>query len=141
MKAQELLDNLVSRGMILFPNGNKLSVAPRELLTDEDRTHIRQFKPELMMLVGVCRLLPTDLPLEWHQVWEERAAILEFEGRHHREHAESIAMVETVRMMQKGKESPRCAKPLLYVDANTATRATRPCYAWCVSYPTLVGNV
>ena len=44
---------------------------------------------------------PDDLPGDWRVDWEERAAIMEYEGDHPREQAEAMAMTEIVRRMQQ----------------------------------------
>ncbi len=43
---------------------------------------------------------PTDLPPEWHLLWDERAAILEFDGGWPRERAEALALDEVHRLMR-----------------------------------------
>ncbi|MGB2754681.1 MAG: hypothetical protein WBD75_02030 [Phycisphaerae bacterium] len=46
-------------------------------------------------------LAPEDLPPEWHILWDERAAIMEYDGGLPREHAEAQAMAETIRLMER----------------------------------------
>ncbi len=46
---------------------------------------------------------PTELPVEWWLLWDERAAIKEFHGDMHRERAEAEALTEIVQMMQEEK--------------------------------------
>jgi len=46
-------------------------------------------------------LSPDDLPPDWHFRWDERAAIMEYDGGLTREHAEAEALAETVREMQR----------------------------------------
>ncbi len=43
-------------------------------------------------LVGAAGTSPDDLPGDWRVGWEERAAILEYDGGHSREHAEAVAL-------------------------------------------------
>jgi hypothetical protein len=46
---------------------------------------------------------PEDLPSEWHFLWDERAAIMEYDGELPRERAEALALTEIVeRMRQEG---------------------------------------
>jgi hypothetical protein len=41
-----------------------------------------------------------DLPLSWHQFWDERAALMEFDGGLPREQAEMQALAEVHNLMQ-----------------------------------------
>ena len=41
-----------------------------------------------------------DLPADWHLAWDERAAIMEYDGGLPRERAESLALQEIIRQMQ-----------------------------------------
>jgi len=43
---------------------------------------------------------PEKLPPEWRELYEERAAIMEFDGRLSRERAEAAAWCEVVRRMK-----------------------------------------
>jgi len=45
-------------------------------------------------------LTPADLPEPWRELYEERAAIREFDGGQAREHAEAEALRETVAAMR-----------------------------------------
>jgi hypothetical protein len=40
-----------------------------------------------------------DLDPEWRVEWEERAAVLEYDGGHSREHAEALALSEIIGRM------------------------------------------
>ena len=42
-----------------------------------------------------------DLPLEWHFEWDERAAIMEFDGEMPREQAEMLALQDVHRRMRE----------------------------------------
>lgn len=42
----------------------------------------------------------TDLPDDWREYYEERAAIREYDGGQAREHAEAEALQETLRAME-----------------------------------------
>ncbi len=44
---------------------------------------------------------PADLPLEWHFLWDERAAIMEYDGRLPRERAEAEALKEILGKMRQ----------------------------------------
>lgn len=44
---------------------------------------------------------PADLPPDWHLLWDERAAIMEYDGRLPREQAEAAALRDILRQMQQ----------------------------------------
>ena len=44
---------------------------------------------------------PDDLPGDWRCEWEERAAIMEYDGNMPRERAEAMAMAVVLRLMEK----------------------------------------
>ncbi|HJZ53528.1 MAG TPA: hypothetical protein VKE74_01135 [Gemmataceae bacterium] len=46
---------------------------------------------------------PADLPADWHALWDERAAIMEYEGGLSRELAEHLALLEIVKRMHAGQ--------------------------------------
>ena len=46
-------------------------------------------------------LSPGDLPVEWWELWDERAAIMEFDGNMPRERAEALALTDIVERMRK----------------------------------------
>lgn len=43
---------------------------------------------------------PPDLPVEWWQRWDERAAIMEYDGNLPRERAEALALDDILRQME-----------------------------------------
>ena len=43
---------------------------------------------------------PDSLPPDWRDCYEERAAIMEYEGGLHREQAEHFALQETLKLMR-----------------------------------------
>lgn len=49
---------------------------------------------------GVPVIGPDDLPVEWHLVWDERAAIMEYDGGLVREYAEAEALRSILNEMQ-----------------------------------------
>ena len=54
-------------------------------------------------------LTPGDLPVEWWELWDERAAIMEFDGNMPRERAEALALADIVeRMKRDGSADNRC---------------------------------
>ena len=51
MRAIDLLTKLTALGLTMTADGDKINVRPRERLTDEIRSEIRQHKTELLILV------------------------------------------------------------------------------------------
>ena len=43
---------------------------------------------------------PADLPLDWHFEWDERAAIMEYDGEMTRERAEARALTDILARMR-----------------------------------------
>ncbi len=48
-------------------------------------------------------LSPTDLPADWHVLWDERAAVMEYDGGLPREQAEHLALLEIVQQMNASR--------------------------------------
>ena len=92
MSPLDLLIDLYRRGLKVETHGGDLRISPRRLLSDADRAALRVRKPELVLLLS-APLLWAKLPPEWQQMWEERAAIMEFDGGLSREEAEREAWV------------------------------------------------
>ena len=46
--------DLEARGVYIRGDGDDIIVGPRHLLTDDDRTAIRQLKPHLRTIAGYC---------------------------------------------------------------------------------------
>jgi hypothetical protein len=51
-------------------------------------------------------LTPADLPPDWHERWDERAAIMEYDGRLPREHAEAQALAHILMEMRRARGAP-----------------------------------
>ena len=43
---------------------------------------------------------PDNLPVEWWQLWDERAAIVEYDGNQFRERAEALALDDILKQME-----------------------------------------
>ena len=84
MSAVEVLQALCRAGLVLEVSGSALLVRPADKVTDELRSLIRAFKEELVPLV----LHEGDV-----EIFEERAAILEFDGGMTRLEAEAAARI------------------------------------------------
>jgi hypothetical protein len=50
---------------------------------------------------------PADLPGDWFVIWDERAAIMEFDAGLPRELAEHQALVDVLKQMRESGEVPR----------------------------------
>lgn len=85
------------------------SVLDLDAVFDDDRApaavHALLISPSLIE-TPAGYLAPSDLPEEWHEFYEERAAIREFDGHQPREHAEAEALREVVaKMRAQGRDS------------------------------------
>ena len=71
-----------------------------------------------MFLAGLCGagvdaasiLTPDDLPPDWHYAWDERAAIMEYDGGMPREVAEALALAD-IRAWMSDVNGTRRTKP------------------------------
>jgi hypothetical protein len=54
---------------------------------------------------------PADLPADWHVLWDERAAIMEYDGGLPREHAEAEALSAILRQMEQAGVSIPTNRP------------------------------
>lgn len=117
------LDKLTPAERSMFPTG---SDPPEEFLRavlmvreQFDGEIVDLYLPEFGPLIETGRgyLTPAKLPEDWREVYEERAAIREFDGGQTREHAEAEALREAVEMWRKAarkRNSSRAALPLGY---------------------------
>jgi len=48
------------------------------------------------------KVLPSDLTADWRELWEERAAIREYDGGYPRDVAESLALAEILDLQLNG---------------------------------------
>jgi TubC N-terminal docking domain len=106
--------------------------APRGIVDDEIRAELSARKPEILeYLTGTGEdrqdkestsiivthrgyLVPDDLPELWREMYEERAAIREYDGGQAREHAEAEALTETIAAMRRAEElgdTQGCTEP------------------------------
>ena len=53
---------------------------------------------------AVLEALIADLPADWHFLWDERAAIMEFDGGLPRERAEALALAHILEQKQQMEE-------------------------------------
>jgi hypothetical protein len=67
------------------------------------------FDPDRMPGAPACvssTLTPADLPADWHLAWDERAAIIEFDGSLPRERAEAEALKYVLDEMRQAGVAP-----------------------------------
>jgi len=93
MTARELLETLRRRGVDLKPEGDSLRYrAPAGALTPTLRNALATHKTEVLAhLSGNLPAALADWPAEWRERYEERAAIMEYDGSLPREEAEHRA--------------------------------------------------
>jgi hypothetical protein len=58
---------------------------------------------------GEAETTVKDLPIDWWLLWDERAAIMEYDGGLSRERAETEALADTLRAMRREAEMERAA--------------------------------
>ncbi len=95
----QILTRLEAQGVRLIPDGPRLIIdAPVGILTETDRTALRNHKSELLALLSAPSFaeLHTGADDAGQYALNERAAILEFEGGHLRAEAERLAALEYV---------------------------------------------
>jgi hypothetical protein len=54
-----------------------------------------------LALEAPVTVTPDDLPPDWHFAWDERAAIMEHNGKLPRERAEALALLDVLRQMKR----------------------------------------
>jgi hypothetical protein len=70
-----------------------------------------EFNAENAPSVPYPRITPDNLPADWHFRWDERAAIMEYDGKLPREHAEALALTEVLQLMQQAGGTPDWSAP------------------------------
>jgi hypothetical protein len=101
MDVLTLLRQAWAAGLSLTADGERLTIrGPRQA-----EGLVRQLverKPEVLRLIqqGTIDVTPSDLPPDWHFLWDERAAIMEHDGKMPRERAEAEALKDILRQMQ-----------------------------------------
>ena len=84
MSARDLLQDMLAAGFELDVADGKLLVTPASMLTDELRAALRACKPEVLALLAAEREADAE-------AFDERAAIMEFDGGLPRAEAEAAA--------------------------------------------------
>jgi hypothetical protein len=104
--ATDLLSDLARRGFTLAPDGDGIRVCPASRLTEDLREAVRQHKPELLALLRSPPPSLDALPADWRDTWEERAAIMEYDGELPRERAEALALLDILGQMRRAGVFP-----------------------------------
>jgi hypothetical protein len=63
-------------------------------------------KGEIIDALTVESLTPADLPPDWHFFWDERAAIMEYDGGLPSECAEALALRDMLQQMPRAGQWP-----------------------------------
>ncbi len=102
----ELLAELERRGIEMRANGDRLQFRPVAALTPDLTERLKAHKPGLLAILAddSSRVSPEDLPPEWRDMYEERAAIRHFDGGQALEHAEAEAFRETLAAMRRAAD-------------------------------------
>ncbi|HWQ39360.1 MAG TPA: hypothetical protein VNM24_12260 [Burkholderiales bacterium] len=80
MDAPDLLNLLVDLGFRIWVESDRLMIAPRDRLTDELRSLIRAHRGEILAALGAPAMIPPDRAEALREAYEERAAIMEYDG-------------------------------------------------------------
>jgi hypothetical protein len=103
MDAMSLLEEARAAGLILIIEEGRLRIrGPRRAETVAQR--LISHREEVLNLLNVKPapiIGPDDLPGDWRVDWEERAAIMEHDGKLPRERAEALALTEIVKAMSR----------------------------------------
>jgi hypothetical protein len=95
-----LLQEARAAGLTVTAEGEHLRIrGPREAEPIVQR--LIAHKPDVLTALALETLSPTDLPADWHFLWDERSAIMEHDGGLHRERAEALALTDIVRAMNR----------------------------------------
>lgn len=107
MTAAEVLADLTGHGAVVWlsEQGTLEVESPRGVLTDTHRAAIRQHKAALVALLRQPPW-PPELPADLRELWEERAAIMEYAGGLPRAEAERQALRCVLGLPTEGTEAP-----------------------------------
>ena len=108
MDGMTLLNQARSAGLVVMVEGNILRIrGPRS--ADPIARNLIAYKPAVVdalkaeIVPQAIPASPNDLPPDWQSVWEERAAIMEYDGGMSKEDADAAALKDTIRQMREGK--------------------------------------
>jgi hypothetical protein len=79
------------------------SMDPEEFESDAMLDLKTIFDPDRMAPAPIAHpaLTPADLPADWHFAWDERAAIMEYDGKLPRARAEALALADILDQMRR----------------------------------------
>ena len=107
--AADLLAELTRRGIEMVAQGDRLRYRPKSAMTLDLADRLKRHKPDLLAILrmdgggprtppgqptvhmGARVIRPDDLPTDWRELYEERAAIREYDGEQPRPQAEAGA--------------------------------------------------
>jgi hypothetical protein len=105
---EALLADLAARGIELQARGGRLRFRPADAVTPDLARRLKYHKDELLALLRAdpaAAITPADLPPDWQFAWEERAAIMEYDGGLPREQADVLALADVLRQMRAAGHS------------------------------------
>ena len=71
------------------------------VLLDLDRVFDNDRPPTAVAYALAPAVSPAALPADWFVAWDERAAIMEYDGGLHRERAEHLALLDVLEQMRQ----------------------------------------
>jgi hypothetical protein len=96
MDGMTLLREARAAGLLVMVDGDQLRIrGPRR--AEPIARQLIAHKVDVMMA------MVSDLPADWHLLWDERAAIMEYDGGLPRERAEALALADIIQAMTKPK--------------------------------------
>src|SRR5262245_20590771 len=99
MDGMTLLEQARLAGLAVNVQGDKLVIrGPRRAapLAEQLLAH----KAKVLDALAAESLTPADLPGDWHFLWDERAAIMTYDGGLPRERAEALALADVFQQMR-----------------------------------------
>jgi hypothetical protein len=113
MDGLELLREARAAGLVVLAEGDRLRIRGPRQAEPVARRLLQHKGLVLNALVSGLVVLhvgdPDDLPGDWRVQWEERAAILEYDGGLPRERAEATALAEIIRLMRETPARTPCS--------------------------------
>jgi hypothetical protein len=103
MDGMTLLTTARAAGLVVAATGERLVIrGPRraepvalQLLENKTLVH------DALLAEAGLHTTPADLPADWHLAWDERAAIMEYDGGLPREQAEARALTDILRIIRE----------------------------------------